>query len=214
MTASRAPSPFHGFLLTVGGQCRKVGKSALVADIIRAFPDRHWVAVKITPHAESGCPVNGPSCNCSLQDHPYAIREETSRSGNSDSARFLASGAHRAFWIETKEHRLQNALPALTAELANAGHAIIESDALMRFWKPSLFVMVLDPSNPDFKDSARENLERADAFVFRSPFEDSDPRFQFLVALAKPRFFQPIGFPLPPELRQFLSGIISQSPAS
>jgi len=79
----------------------------------------------------------------------------------------------------------------------------------MRSWKPALFLMVLDPSNPDFKDSARENLELADAFVFRSPFDDSDPRFQSLAALAKPRFLQPIGSPLPPELGQFLSGIIS-----
>jgi hypothetical protein len=214
MTASRTPPPFPGFLLAVGGQCRKVGKSTLVADIIRAFPDRQWTAVKITPYAESGCPVNGASCNCAPQDHSYAIHEETSLSGNSDSSRFLASGAHRALWIETKQHRLQNALPALAAELAHAGHAVIESDALMRFWKPSLFVMVLDPSNPDLKDSARENLELADAFVFRSPLEDSDPRFQSLPAMAKPRFLQPIGSPLPPELRQFLSGIISRLPAS
>ena len=214
MTASRTPPPFPGFLLAVGGQCRKVGKSTLVADIMRAFPDRHWTAVKITPYAESGCPVNGPSCNCSAQDHPYAIHEETSRSGNSDSSRFLAAGAHRALWIETKQHRLQNVLPALAAQLANADQAIVESDALMRFWKPSLFVMVLDPSNPDFKDSARENLELADAFVFRSPSEDSDPRFQSLPAMAKPRFLQPIGSPLPPELGQFLSGIILRLPAS
>ena len=214
MTASRIPPPFPGFLLAVGGQCRKVGKSTLVADIMRAFPDRHWTAVKITPYAESGCPVNGPSCNCSARDHPYAIHEETSRSGNSDSSRFLAAGAHRALWIETKQHRLQNVLPALAAQLANADQAIVESDALMRFWKPSLFVMVLDPSNPDFKDSARENLELADAFVFRSPSEDSDPRFQSLPAMAKPRFLQPIGSPLPPELGQFLSGIILRLPAS
>jgi len=214
VTASRIPAPFRGFLLAVGGQCRKVGKSALIADIIKAFPNRHWTAVKITPYAESGCPVNGPSCDCSPQGHPYAIREETSRSGNLDSSRFLASGADRALWIETKEHHLQNALPALAAELANAGHALVESDALMRFWNPSLFVMVLDPSNPDFKDSARKNLELADAFVFRSPFEDSDPRFQSPAAMAKPRFFQPIGSPLPPDLGQFLSGIISRWPAS
>jgi hypothetical protein len=214
MTASRTPPPFPGFLLAVGGQCRKVGKSTLVADIIRAFPDRHWTAVKITPYTESGCPVNGPACSCSPQDHPYAIHEETSLSGNSDSSRFLASGAHRALWIETKQHRLQNALPALAAELPDVGHAVIESDALMRFWKPSLFVMVLDPSNPEFKDSARENLELADAFVFRSPSEDSDPRFQSFPAMAKPRFLQPIGSPLPPELGQFLSGIISRLPAS
>ena len=158
--------------------------------------------------------MNGPACNCSPRDHAYAIREETSRSGNSDSSRFLVAGAHRALWVETKEQRIQELLPALAAELANAGHAVIESDSLMRFWKPSLFVMVLDPSNPDFKHSARENLELADAFVFRSPLEDSGPRSQFGAAMSKTRFLQPIGSPMPPELEQFLSGIISRLPAS
>lgn len=216
MTASRPPAPFPGFLLAVGGQCRKVGKSTLVADIIRAFPDWHWTAVKITPYAESGCPIKGSSCNCPPEEHSYAIREETCRLGNSDTSRFLAAGAHRSLWVETKEHGLKDALPALAAELANAEseYAVIESDALMRLWTPSLFVMVLDPSNPDFKDSARENLLRADAFVFRSPFDDSDQRFRSLAAAPKPRFFQPIGSPLPPDLAHFLSGTVSRPPAS
>ena len=214
MTTGCTPPPFRGFLLSVGGQCRKVGKSALVADIIQAFPDRSWTAVKITPYAESGCPVNGPSCNCSPQDHPYAIREESSRSGDSDTSRFLASGAHRALWVETKEQRIQDPLPALAAELASADHVVIESDALIRFWAPSLFLMVLDPSNPDFKGSARDNLPLADAFVFRSPFEDSDPRFRALAATPKPRFLQPLGSPLPLDLGHFLSGTISHFPAS
>jgi hypothetical protein len=207
MIATRAPAPFPGFLLAVGGQCRKVGKSTLVADIIQAFPDWHWTAVKITPHAESDCPVNGPSCNCSPQEHPFAIREETSFSGNSDSSRFLIAGASRALWIETKENHLQDALPALAAQLADARHTAIESDAIVKFWQPSLYVMVLDPSNPDFKSSAHENLSFADAFVFRSPIDDSDQRF-WAVGAAKPRFFQPIGAPMPPDLGQFLSSII------
>ena len=208
MTASRTPPPFSGFLLVIGGQCRKVGKSTLVADIIQAFPDRQWTAVKITPHAESGCPLNGSSCNCAPQDHPYAIHEETSLSGSTDTSRFLVAGARRALWIENKENRLEDALPTLATELAIARHAAIESDAIVKFWQPSLFVMVLDPSNLDFKSSARENLHLADAFVFRSPIDDSDPRFRALQAAAKPQFFQPIGSSMSPELKQFLSSII------
>jgi hypothetical protein len=216
MTASRPPAPFRGFLLAIGGQCRKVGKSMLVADIIHAFPDRHWIAVKISPYAASGCPVKGASCNCPPEEHSYAIHDETSRAGNSDSSRFLAAGAHRSLWLETKENALKDALAALAGELASSGsaYAVIESDALMRFWKPSLSIVVLDPSNPDFKASARENLTRADAFVFRSPFNDSDPRFRSFAAAPKPRFFQPIGSPLPPDLGHFLSGTISHLPAS
>jgi len=202
--------PFPGFRLAVGGQRRKVGKSALVADIIAAFPNRNWTAVKITPYAESGCPVNGQSCTCAPNDHPFAIREETNRDPGTDTSRFLAAGASRALWLETKEHRLIDALPALAAELAHAKYVIIESDALMKFWKPSLFLMVLDPANPDFKSSARANLPLADAFVVRSPFAASAAIEANAADVAKkPHFLQIIGSPLPMELRQFLSGSIS-----
>ena len=206
----RARPPFSGFLLAVGGQCRKVGKSTLVADIIAAFPNRNWTAVKITPYADSGCPVNGQLCACAPTDHPYAIREETNRGPATDTSRFLPAGASRALWLETKEHRLSDALPAIAAELAGTKYAIIESDALMKFWKPSLFLMVLDPANPDFKSSARANLPLVDAFVLRSPFAPSAATEADAKAVAqKPHFLQIIGSSLPVELKQFLSGSIS-----
>ena len=203
------PPPFPGFILAVGGQCRKVGKSTLVADILAAFPNRNWTAVKITPYAESGCPVNGQSCGCAPNDHPFAIREETKCGSSTDTSRFLSAGASRALWLETKEHRLIDALPALAAELAHANYVIIESDALMRIWKPSLFLMVLDPANPDFKSSARANLLLADGFVLRSPFAASAAIEANAADVAKkPHFLQIISSPLPMELRQFLSGSI------
>lgn len=206
MTSSRIPAPLPGFLLFVGGQCRKVGKSALVEDVIKAFPERNWTAVKITPYVESGCPVVGPACRCSPAEHTFAILEEADRSATSDTSRFLAAGVSRALWVQTKEHRLQDALPSLIENLADARYLIIESDALATIWKPSLFLMVLDLAVPDFKISARENLKLADAFVFRSPDKGHDTLFAPAATDARPAFLQPIGTPLPQALRQFLSG--------
>ncbi|MGH9746615.1 MAG: hypothetical protein ACRD59_10975 [Candidatus Acidiferrales bacterium] len=162
--------------------------------------------MKITPYAESGCPVNGQTCDCAADEHPYAIHEEAKHAGTADTLRFLAAGARRALWLETKENRLSDALPALQAKIANAKHVIIESDAIMKFWKPSLFLIVLDPGNPDFKSSARENLSLADGFVYRSPFA---PAGLGIAVAQKPQFLQTFGSPLPLELRQFLSGSIS-----
>ena len=213
MTASPIPPPFPGFLLVVGGQCRKVGKSALVVDTISTFPKRNWTAVKITPYTESGCPINGRDCGCAAEQHAFAIREEHDRSGMTDTSRFIASGAQKALWVETKEGRLPEALSSLAEHLRNAEAVIVESDAIVRYWKPALFLMVLDPANTDFKRSARENLSGADAFVLRSPLDSRGG-----VPLAsetpeiwaqKPRFIQEIGAPLPPELRHFLAGSIS-----
>jgi len=235
MIETPTSAPLHRFYLAVGGQARKVGKTALVVDIVNAFPDRNWTAVKITSYTESGCPLNGPSCDCAADQHLYAIHNETQHEGKTDSSRFLAAGASRALWLQTKEGRLEAALPALAEELktthtnpgARAPHLIIESDALVRFWNPSLFLMVLDPANPDFKSSALENLARADAFVLRSPqgafirFSPYDSPDQSAKALLNPlpapiklpgntpRFLHPISAPMPQNLRHFLAGSIS-----
>jgi hypothetical protein len=212
MPAIRVEAPFPGLLVVVGGQCRKVGKTALVVEVIKAFPNRNWTAVKITPYTESGCPVNGPACSCSTEDHLFAVREETVRNESTDTSRFLSAGASRALWLETKEHRLGGALRALASELRNAKHAIVESDAIVEFWKPSIFLMVLDPANPDFKSSARRNLPFADAFVFRSPFAPAasiaGEGVRGAPAMDKPKFLQTIGTPLPKELQHFLSCIV------
>jgi len=225
MTATPTSAPFHGFFLAVGGQTRKVGKSALIVDILKAFPDRNWTGVKITPYAESGCPLNGATCNCGSNEHLYVMHSETQHEGKTDSSRFLAAGARRALWLQTKEGQLEAALPALADELkrghayragARTAHAIIESDALVKFWNPSLFLMVLDPANPDFKNSARENLARADAFVLRSPQDaqaQNSHTHRFLQPAlielpAKSKFLHPLGAPMPQDLRQFLSGSI------
>ncbi|MGH9709022.1 MAG: hypothetical protein ACRD37_00540, partial [Candidatus Acidiferrales bacterium] len=37
-------------IIVIGGQCRGVGKTALAMDVIRAFPECDWLAVKITQH--------------------------------------------------------------------------------------------------------------------------------------------------------------------
>jgi len=159
--------PFNGRLVVVGGQCSKVGKTALVVDLIRAFPGLAWTAVKVTPHAGSGCPVNGPGCRCGAEEHAFAIRHERDEAGGADMSRFLAAGARRAMWVETKAGSVEGALSTLASELAQAEAIVIESNAIVEFWHPDLLLMILDPGRPDSKQSAREALDLAHAFVFR-----------------------------------------------
>jgi len=203
----RRSAPFSARLFVVGGQSRKVGKTTLVVDLIRAFPKTRWAAVKITPYIEVGCPVVGPDCNCAASAHTYAIRQESERSGNSDrlnmvdTERYLAAGAERAFWVRTKEGQLKDALDPLDAMLQGAENVIIESDAIVGFWKPDLFLMVLDPSAADFKPSARVALRLVDIFVFRSPKEGSKAATRLpLFVNSRPAFLQRLGTPLPQDL--------------
>jgi hypothetical protein len=225
MTAWRMRNGFRGGLLVVGGQCRNVGKTALVVDLIRAFPRARWTAVKITPYVEAGCPVRGAQCDCGPNQHTYAILEESDRSGRSDTSRFLEAGAERALWVWTKERRVAEALVPLADELAKAGNVIVESDAIVKFWKPDLFLMVLDPRKDDCKASARAGMRRADAFVCRSRNQSArrakgraggrarvgSPKVKGksegkanAMAANRGAFFQPLGRPFPKNLQEFV----------
>jgi len=79
----------------------------------------------------------------------------------------------------------------------------------VKLWRPYLFLMVLDPSNPDFKSSARENIPLADAFVLRSPVNPSDTSPNAIAAIAKPKFLQPLGSAFPAELYRYFTGSFS-----
>ena len=56
-------------------------------------------------------------------------------------------------------------MPRLRQELASAENAILESNSVLRFLRPDLYITVLDAATADFKTSAQEFLDRADAVV-------------------------------------------------
>ncbi|HYL67988.1 MAG TPA: hypothetical protein VEX69_02385 [Candidatus Limnocylindria bacterium] len=197
--------PFPGQLVVVGGQSRKVGKTALMVDLIKAFPKYRWTAIKITPHADSGCPVKGAKCTCGPGAHTFAIHWEKIRKGKTDTSRFLAAGAEKSVWLQTKSGKLTDALPSLISEIGDVENVIVESNSILRLWKPDLFLLVLDPANPDFKNSARKVWRLADAFVFRSPPEIcANPNEEQIPKSGRPNFLQPLGAALPGKVQKFV----------
>ena len=162
-------------LIVVGGHTRSIGKTQLVCDVIGAFPQANWVAGKITQYGHGVCAQNGENCDCAPEEHVCAIEWETRADTGTDSARFLAAGAKRAFWLRTKQGFLAEGLPMLRAALAETlleeggppAPVIVESNSLMQFLKPSLYLAVVDPAREDFKESARAALDRADVLVLR-----------------------------------------------
>jgi hypothetical protein len=162
-------------LIVVGGHTRSIGKTQLVCDVIRAFPEENWIAGKITQYGHGVCAKNGENCGCAPDEHGYAISWEKNAETGTDSSRFLAAGAQRSFWLRTKQGFLAEGLPLLREALAqlpstNASDPptlILESNSVLQFVQPSLYFAVIDPSRDDFKDSARIVLDRADALVLR-----------------------------------------------
>ncbi len=158
-------------LIVIGGHTRSVGKTSVVAGLIAALPQYHWTAFKITQYGHGVCSANGEACDCATDDHSWAISEERSASGDSDTARFLAAGAVRVWWVRTQQGRLAEAMPAIRQKFS--GNVIVESNSILKFIRPDLYLTVLDPATADFKNSAQEFLDRADAIILHRPKQNS-----------------------------------------
>jgi len=207
-------------VIVVGGHTRSIGKTQLVCDLIAAFPNEDWIAGKITQYGHGVCAQNGENCDCAPDEHVCAISWERSAS-ETDSGRFLAAGARRSFWLRTKQGFLAEGMPLLRAALhdlegedqSTAVRVILESNTLLQFLKPSLYLMVLDPSEADFKESARLQMDRASAFVLRQPLHAADSAVAWKglplqLLRGKPQFLQREGEALPTGLLERVQGII------
>ncbi len=157
-------------IVVIGGHSRNVGKTSVVAGIISALPRMNWTAAKITQFGHGVCSISAEPCECALNEteHSWSLDEEFDRSGGSDTSRFLVAGAARVLWVRTKQGMLAEAMPALRKEIASAENVILESNSVMKFLRPDLYVTVLDFTNLDFKASALEFLDRADAVILHA----------------------------------------------
>lgn len=176
--------------VVVGGHSRNIGKTAVMAELIRALKPLGWTAVKITQYGHGICSLDGEPCGCAPTEHSFVLTEERNPRGRGDTSRFLAAGARRSLWLRVRQGQLAEAFPVLERALARARWVMIESNSIVGLIEPAMYLVVLDSAQRDFKSSARRHLARADALV---PIESRlDARaWQELDARAlqgKPRF--------------------------
>src|SRR5260221_8519578 len=110
-------------LVVVGGHTRNIGKTSVVAGLIAALPELNWTAIKITQYGHGVCSSAGEPCECAVADldHPYAVSQETDSASGTDSSRYLAAGARRAYWIRTAAGQPAYALPGIRRLLSTSG---------------------------------------------------------------------------------------------
>ena len=153
-------------IVVVGGHTRNIGKTSVVTGLIEAMPEMHWTAFKVTQFGHGMCSANGEPCDCETAEHTLAVSEERADGDSTtDSGRYLAAGAVRSFWVRTRQGDLSEAMPRIRKEIAQAENVVIESNSVLRFLRPDLYLSVLDPETADFKDSAKYFLDRADAVL-------------------------------------------------
>ena len=152
-------------IVVIGGHSRSVGKTSVVAGLISALPEFEWTALKITQYGHGICSANGKACHCATADHMWAVTEERDRAGDSDTSRFLVAGAAHSWWVRTQQGHLDEAMPRVRQILAHAKNAIVESNSLLGYMNPDLYLTVLDPGTKDFKQSAAKFLCHANAVL-------------------------------------------------
>ena len=173
-------------LVVVGGHTRNIGKTSVMAALIREFAPLGWTAVKITQYGHGVCSHDGHPCGCAPEEHPFAVTEERVTDGRSDTSRYLAAGARQSLWLRARQGQLGPAVPLLMRKLQRAAWVVIESNSILEFVDPLLYLVVVDTSRADFKSSAERWLDRADALI---PVEDNHARASTVAAapVAAPR---------------------------
>ena len=141
-------------LVVVGGHSRNVGKTTAIEAILRATPGRDWWAFKITRHGH-GLDSATPG---------FVVDEQVNRDGT-DTGRYLSAGARRAFWVRTPQGLLAAAMPRLRGLFAEAPNVLAESNSLLDYIEPDLYISLVNFGAGGMKPSARRFLARADVLV-------------------------------------------------
>ena len=152
-------------IVVVAGQARKVGKTSVMTALIRATRRLNWVAVKISTHegpAPQGIRPNGIH---GAGDTRFELTEAKEASPFTDTGRYLAAGARRAFWLRARPDGLKDGVAALLAAIGNDPNVMIESGSVLSILKPEVTILVVDRKRREVKPSFRRALTGADAVV-------------------------------------------------
>ena len=160
--------PLPGWLV-VGATGRNAGKSELACAVIARLHGAHPITgVKVTVIAseESVCPRGRLGCGaCTGLDGAYEIREEDGSQPGKDTCRMLESGARAAFWVRCRSGGVGPALAALSPRIDPGTLVVAESNSLVRYARPDLFLMLRPARSSTVKPTAAAVLALAQRVV-------------------------------------------------
>jgi hypothetical protein len=213
-------------IVVVGGSGRGVGKTALVCGVIAALPEFGWIAVKVASHAHAGLPpVYEELDSRDLAAEELAVKESNgkeSRAGESagletDTARYLASGARRAFLVaatdDEVDERIGERLSELLKLLGPEPNLIFESNRVLRFLEPDL-CLAIAPEAGSPRKSSFGLVERVMHACVRRAKENSAEQF---IPGPQPEFqlaeFERLSEPMQQWMRERVSSLAPRSAA-
>jgi chloramphenicol 3-O-phosphotransferase len=141
----------RGTLVVVGGHSRGVGKTSLVEQLLRTTREP-WVAIKISGHRHAAKGARVPF-----------VKEARRRSPRTQTGRYLAAGAARAFLVRAPDAALARAAAFIESLRESGANVIVESNRIVRHVTPDAVLFVVDPHVSDWKPTSALCLKVADA---------------------------------------------------
>ncbi len=157
-------------MLMIGSAGANVGKTELACAILRKFSrlGEHIVGIKVTTINEKDgqCPRGGEGCGvCSSLEGVYMITQETDLASDKDTARLLAAGANRVYWLRVLRAHLEEGFAALLDTVGSDATSVCESNSLRQVVEPGLFFLAERKDTKAWKPSALEVKNYADKIV-------------------------------------------------
>ena len=160
-------------IIAVGGFTSEVGKTALMCDLLDAFPG--WEAIKTTRGHYRSCGKEPEACCVShlLSDEPL-VRSgpgDTYTAGK-DTGRYWDAGAANVHWMIVTEDQVEQGIKMALSKVTAPG-VFVEGNSFTRFVDPDFMLMVARSSGGKIKASARHALAVASAVYLSDPANNS-----------------------------------------
>jgi molybdopterin-guanine dinucleotide biosynthesis protein A len=156
-------------MFMIGSAGRNAGKTEFACRLIRTFsPKAEIVGIKVTTILEKDglCPRGGKGCGvCSSLDSEYCITDEADAPPDKDTARLVAAGASRVYWLRCLKSHLREGFSELLEKVSADALLVCESNSLRHVVRPGVFVMVRSDESDSMKPSAAEVQRLADRSV-------------------------------------------------
>lgn len=160
-------------IVAVGGFSSEVGKTTLMAELLRAFPG--WEAIKLTRGHYRSCGKDPQACCVShlLGDEPVirSGRTETYAAGK-DTGRYWNAGASNVHWVIVTDAQVERGIKSALGRVRAPG-VFVEGNSFLKFVDADFSIMVARAGSDQMKPTARRALVKGDALYLFDSSEDS-----------------------------------------
>jgi hypothetical protein len=152
--------------VAIAGVSSEVGKTTLLCDLLREFPD--WEAIKMTRGHYRSCGKDPHACCVShlLGDQPL-VRSgfRQTYASDKDTGRYWDAGAANVHWVIVTADQVEQGIE-LALERVKAPGVLIEGNSFLRFIDVDFAVLVTGGADMKIKSSAGWAFQKASAVYF------------------------------------------------